>query len=153
MTGGFLGGVIGGLLFDPIFLVIQNDTFSRLVAVTLVGGVIGAGTGWIESVAKTGWLRVVGGLIVGKQFIIYRNPTTIGSAPECEIYLFKDTRVGPRHAALHTIAGGFELEDLGSPTGTLVNGKAIRRTRLRNNDQIQIGMTTFLFQEKEKGVS
>jgi hypothetical protein len=153
MAGGFLGGMIGGLLFDPVSLILQSAWISRLFAITVIGVVAGAGSGWIEAVAKSGWLRVVGGLIVGKQFVIYRNPTNIGSSPQCEIYLFKDPQIAPQHAAIHTVTGGFELEDLGSHTGTFVNGRPVRRCRLSNNDQIQIGGTTFVYQEKVQDVA
>ena len=34
-------------------------------------------------------------------------------------------------------------------TATLVNGRTITRTRLKNGDQLQIGGTRFLFQEKK----
>lgn len=150
LLGGLLGGLIGGVLFDPITMLIPSDVPARLVGVVTIGLVAGVGTGLIESVAKSGWLRVVGGLIAGKQFIIYKNPTYLGSSPQCEIYLFKDPQVGPRHAAIHTVPGGFELEDLQSATGTLVNGRPASRVRLRNNDQIQVGATLLLFQEKER---
>jgi pSer/pThr/pTyr-binding forkhead associated (FHA) protein len=66
------------------------------------------------------------------------------------VYLFKDPDISPQHAALHQIPGGFELEDLGSATGTRVNGKSVKRRRLRNGDQVQIGSTCFLFQEKAR---
>src|SRR5207249_2029934 len=74
--------------------------------------------------------------------------TYIGSSPDCEIYLFKDRQVGPRHAALHLVPGGFELEDLPLGQSTLVNGKPVTRVRLRHGDRISIGCTSFLFQEK-----
>ena len=150
LAGGFLGGLVGGVLFDPIGRVIPSVTFSRLVAIAAIGLVAGAGTGLIELATKTGWLRVIGGLIAGKQFVLYKNPTFIGSSPQCEIYLFKDPQVGPQHAAIHRVPGGFEIEDLQSPSGTLVNGQRISRQRLRNNDQIQIGMTTLQFQERQR---
>jgi hypothetical protein len=150
MAGGFLGGMIGGMLLDPVGLVIQSAWASRLIAITAIGVVAGAGSGWIEAVAKTGWLRVVGGLIVGKQFVLYRNPTLIDSSPQCEIYLFKDPQIDPQHAAIHTVPGGFELEDLRSQTGTFVNGRPVSRARLRNNDQIQIGATTLSYQERQR---
>lgn len=150
LAGGFLGGLVGGVLFDPIVSVIANDTFSRLVAIVAIGLVAGAGTGLIELATKTGWLRVTGGLIVGKQFVIYKNPTLIGSSPQCEIYLFKDPQVGPQHAAIHQGPGGFDIEDLRSPTGTFVNGQRVSRQRLRSHDQIQIGRTTLQFQERQR---
>ena len=77
--------------------------------------------------------------------MIYKNPTQLGSSPKCEIYLFKDPEVSPRHAAIHKVAGGHEIEDLGSASGTLVNGKPVTRTRLRGGDEIRIGETTLKF--------
>jgi pSer/pThr/pTyr-binding forkhead associated (FHA) protein len=74
----------------------------------------------------------------------------VGSAPDCQIYLFRDPKVGRRHAAIHIVPGGFELENLPLGAITLVNGKEIERVRLHNNDRIQIGATAFSFQEKER---
>jgi len=150
VAGGFLGGLLGGLLFDPIGIATSSGLLSRLVGLTAIGLLSGVGTGLIELAAKTGWLKVVAGLIAGKQFILYKNPTYLGSSPQCEIYLFKDPQVAPQHAALHQVPGGFDLEDLRSPTGTFVNGNKISRVRLKNNDLIQIGGTTLQFQEKAK---
>lgn len=150
LAGGLLGGAIGGALFDPINAVAGADV-SRLLALCAIGAIAGCATGWIENAAKTGWLKVTGGLIAGKQFIIYRNPTYIGSAPDCQIYLFRDPNIGRRHAALHLIPGGIELEDLPLGIKTSVNGKPVSRIRLRHDDQITIGGTQFLFQEKNAG--
>ena len=119
-----------------------------MVAMLAIGLFAGLATGIIENAAKTGWVKVVAGLIAGKQFILYRNPTFLGSGPDCQIYLFKDPQVGRRHAAIHIVPGGFELEDLPLGTSTLVNGKAVQRARLRNGDRIQIGSTALVFQEK-----
>ena len=148
LAGGFAGGLLGGLLFDLVANTTGSGVASRFVAICGIGVLIGLGTGLLENVAKTGWLKVVGGLIAGKQFILYRDPTVIGSSPKCEIYLFKDTQVAPQHAFIRTVGGGFEIEDGGAASGTRVNGSPIRRRRLRRNDEIQIGSTVFSFQEK-----
>ncbi|HXE55791.1 MAG TPA: FHA domain-containing protein [Tepidisphaeraceae bacterium] len=150
LIAGILGGAIGGALFDPVGYY-AGPEISRLVALLAIGVVTGAATGLIENAAKTGWLRVTAGLIAGKQFILYRNPTYIGSSPDCQIYLFRDAKVGKRHAALHLVPGGIELEDLPLGTPTLVNGAAVSRSRLRNGDRISIGTTQFLFQQKVRG--
>lgn len=149
LAGGLIGGAVGGAMFDPVSS-LAGPEISRLVALCAIGMLTGAGTGLIENVAKTGWLKVTGGLIAGKQFILYRNPTYIGSGPECQIYLFRDPNVGRRHAALHMVPGGIELEDLPLGQSSLVNGQPVTRARLRHGDQIAIGATTFLFQEKAK---
>jgi hypothetical protein len=148
--GGLLGGLAGGLLFDPIGMLTDNVYLSRFVAVAAIGMFAGLGTGILEDVAKSGWLLVSAGLIAGKQFVLYRNPTTIGSSPQCEVYLFKDADVMPQHALVHVVGSRFELEDLHSATGTFVNGQPIDRVKLRHGDQIQIGETAFTFQERAR---
>ena len=152
MIGGLLGGLVGGALFDPVAAATGNNAhISRLVALIAIGVVAGLGTGLIENAAKSGWLKVTAGLIAGKQFILYRNPTFIGSGPECQIYLFRDPKVGRRHAAVHIVPGGFDLQNLPLGAETQINGKLIERARLHNGDVIQVGNTSFRFQEKTKG--
>ena len=150
IAGGLAGGLLGGVLYSPISRLAGNEHVALAAAIVAIGVGSGLGTGLIENAAKSGWLKVVEGLIAGKQFILYRNPTYIGSAPNCEIYLFKDARVGKRHAAIRIVPGGFELEDLPLGEATIVNGEPITRRRLRPGDQIRIGSTAFLFQEKVK---
>jgi hypothetical protein len=148
MLGGLIGGAIGGAVFQPIGAMGGSPGISRLVALVAIGVVTALATALVENAAKTGWLRVLTGLIAGKQFILYRNPTYVGSSPDCEIYLFKDKLVGPRHAAIHLVPGGFELENLPLGGDTIVNGKPVTRARLRHGDRVGIGGSTFLFQEK-----
>jgi hypothetical protein len=148
--GGLLGGIVGGMAFDPIVLWTGDPELGRLVGLLAIGLVAGAGAGLIENAAKTGWVRVVAGLIAGKQFILYRNPTYIGSSPDNQIYLFKDQQVGRRHAAIHVDGNLFEIENLPLGGPTRVNGRPVARARLRHGDQVQIGATTFLFQEKQR---
>jgi hypothetical protein len=149
LAGGMIGGAIGGALFDPVNS-LAGAQASRLVALIAIGGLAGLSIALIENAAKTGWLRVTAGFIAGKQFILYRNPTYIGSAPESQIYLFKDPQVGRRHAALHLVPGGVDLEDLPLGSQTFVNGVPVSRARLHNGDQIAIGSSMFLFQEKTR---
>jgi hypothetical protein len=154
LLGGLLGGLIGGALYQVVVLFTDGpemgETLGRLIALVAIGVVAGAGTGLIENAAKTGWLKVTAGLIAGKQFILYRNPTFIGAAADCPIFLYRDPAVGRRHAAIHLVPGGFELQDLPLGGPTVVNGRPTTRTRLRHGDSITVGRTSFLFQEKLK---
>ena len=150
VAGGALGGLVGGILLDPLTQLTGSPEMGRLAAICCIGLITGAATGIIKRAARTGWLKVTTGLIAGKQFILYRNPTYIGSAPDCQIYLFRDPKVGRRHAAIHLLKGGVEIEDLPIGTVTLVNGRPVKRRRLRHGDQIAIGGTKFLFQEKAR---
>jgi hypothetical protein len=148
LAGGCVGGLIGGGMFDVIEEITGAAWLSRFVGLTAIGTVAGFGTGLIENVVKTGWLKVVRGLIAGKQFILYKNPTMVGSSPQCEIYLFKDTQVAPQHASIRKTPSGYEIQDAGRTTGIVVNGVPTSRAKLRNNDRLQIGSTEFVFQQK-----
>ncbi|MCC6240783.1 MAG: FHA domain-containing protein [Phycisphaerales bacterium] len=147
LLGGVIGGVLGGLMFEPI-ATWAGYNISRLLAISAIGMLTGLAVGLIENVAKRGWLKVTAGLIAGKQFVLYRNPTYIGSALSCSIYLFRDPAVGPRHAAIHLVSGGFEIENLPLGTPTLINARPISRQRLRDGDEIRVGSTTLVFHEK-----
>jgi hypothetical protein len=151
-TGGLVGGLVGGALIEVVNRMSGNNPHvSKLVAIGTIGLVAGLGTGLIENAVKTGWLKVTAGLIAGKQFILYRDPTFIGSALSCHIYLFRDPSVGKRHAAVHIVPGGFEIENLPLGSATLVNNEQVDgRRKLRNGDRIQIGTTSMVFQEKVK---
>jgi hypothetical protein len=153
LLGGAIGGAVGGALFDIVWKFMgggaSNQDLSRMIGLAAIGLVAGAAGGLIENAAKSGWLKVTHGLIAGKQFILYRNPTFIGSSPDNQIYLFKDPQVGRRHAAIHIVKGGFELEDLPLGSATMVNGRPVARQRLRSGDQVTIGGSRFLFQEKQ----
>ncbi|HET6248276.1 MAG TPA: FHA domain-containing protein [Tepidisphaeraceae bacterium] len=149
--GGLCGGLIGGALLGPIEKFASGEPLGKLVAFVAIGVVAGLATGLLENVIKGGWLKVTSGIIAGKQFILYRNPTYIGASPDCQIYLFKDPQVGKRHAAIHLQAGGIEIEDLPLGSATLINGKPVKRAKLKNGDTIQIGSTSFRFLQKRPG--
>lgn len=154
--GGMLGGSLGGLLFDPIGAVVswsnlvQGGEVSRAIGFSMIGAMAGLMIGLVEMFTKDAWLLMTAGPLAGKQFIVYKNPTLIGSSPKCEVYLFKDLAIEPFHAAIHTIRDGYELEDKDTAAGTLVNGHPIKRKRLANGDLIQIGEARFIYSERDK---
>ena len=121
LLGGVLGGLLGGLLFDPISLVFVHDgkaTVSRGIGFAVIGALVGFFVGLVEQWTKTAWLLMKAGPLAGKQFVIYRNPTVLGSSPKADIYLFKDAAIEPRHALIHNLGGRFTIEDCGTPDGT-----------------------------------
>ena len=154
--GGMIGGAIGGLLFDPINYLFSGGTFetgaeiSRAFGFAVIGLSAGFMIGLVEMLTKDAWLLMTAGPLKGKQFIVYKNPTMIGSSPKNEIYLFKDPAIQPVHAAIHILRDGYEIENLNSLSDTYINGRAIKRQRLISGDTIQIGETKFIYTEKEK---
>ncbi len=70
---------------------------------------------------------------------------TIGRSRECHIFL-EDLTVSRHHATIEENASGkYEIIDNQSATGTLVNGRPVKRHKLQVGDVIQIGNTRFTF--------
>jgi len=153
IVGGVLGGLLGGLLFDPIAMLFTTAdgeaTLSRAVGFTCIGLFVGLFVGLVESWTKTAWLAMRRGPLAGKQFVIYREVTVLGSSPKAEIYLFKDDAIEPRHAVVYNRSGRYEIEDCNTPDGTYVNGIPITRQWLQPGDQIILGKTVLEFLLKE----
>jgi len=158
-VGGMLGGLIGGLLFDPVNYLMSGGTFdsgaevSRAIGTTAVGMMAGLMIGLVETLTKNAWLLMTQGPLAGKQFIIYRNPTAIGSSPQSEIYIFNDPEVEPRHATLSLARDGYILEDQNTASGTWVNGERVRARRLINGDRVSAGKAQFVYVERERKTS
>ena len=153
VVGGVLGGLLGGILFDPISLVLTSAdgqaTYSRAIGFVCIGLLVGLFVGLVEGWTKTAWLVMRKGPLAGKQFVLFKDTTTLGSSPKAEIYLFKDDSIEPRHAIIYNRGGRFELEDVNTPDGTYVNGIPIKRQMLQNGDQIVMGKTVLEFSLKE----
>ena len=152
LVGGVLGGLVGGLLFDPICLIFnkhETATVSRAVGLTIIGLSVGLFVGLVEGWTKTAWLLMRAGPLAGKQFVMFRDTTVLGSSPKAEIYLFKDEAIEPRHALIYNRGGRFEIEDCNSRDGTYVNGVPVRRQILKHGDQVVLGKTVLEFQLKE----
>jgi len=153
-VGGALGGLFGGMFFDPLAMAFARNgqaPLSRMFGFVIIGVGVGAFVGLVESWTKTAWLQMRAGPLTGKQFIIFRDTTVMGSSPKADIYLFKDPEVEPRHASLYNRGGRFEIEDMGTPAGTYVNGQPVQqRMSIKNGDQIQLGKTVLEFVIREQ---
>ncbi|MEQ8836967.1 MAG: FHA domain-containing protein [Lacipirellulaceae bacterium] len=153
LVGGLLGGLIGGLLFDPISMVLITDdgqaTYSRAVGFGTIGLFVGLFVGLVEGWTKTAWLLMRKGPLAGKQFIMFKDTTVLGSSPKADIYLFKDDAIEPQHALIINRGGRFEIEDCNTPDGTYVNGIPTKRHLLSDGDQIVLGKTVLEFSVKE----
>ena len=151
-----IGGALGGVFFDPIDRFFQEPSafagaeLSRLVGLVAVGLSVGFFVALVDQLAREAWLRVRTGPLAGKSFVLYKTPTTVGSSPSADVYLFKDAAIDPDHIAIHRVGNRYEIEDLGTRSGTRVGGQAIRRQRLNSGDQITLGATVLEFEERAK---
>jgi hypothetical protein len=153
VVGALLGGLVGGLLFDPITLILTTADgqalYSRGVGFAAIGCFVGLFVGLVEGWTKTAWLLMQKGPLAGKQFILYKDTSVLGSSPKADIYLFKDDAIEPRHALIINRAGRFEIEDCNTPDGTYLNGIPVTRAKLNDGDQIVMGKTVLEFSMKE----
>lgn len=148
LLGGLIGGAIGGVMFDLIGMMVGGGAASRAFAITATGACAGAAIGLVEELRKQAWLNVVQGWLAGKQFIIYKDSTIIGSSPKCDIPIFKDPQVLPQHALIRAENGRYSVHSLQSGAAIYVNQQPVSCRVLRNGDVITIGGTTFSYNEK-----
>jgi len=149
VLGGVLGAGIGGLLFDPISIWTGGHTgaLSRAVGFAIFGLATGTVMGVVESALKDRWFYVTSGPLAGKQFILYKPQTSIGSNQQSDIYLFKDPSILPAHAVLETNGARMTLRAAGP---VFVSGSPVSNRVLLDGDLVQIGRYTFRYKEKSR---
>jgi Inner membrane component of T3SS, cytoplasmic domain len=147
--GGAIGAAVGGLIFDPISFATHGGAASRAVGFGLLGLATGVAMGLVESALKDRWLYVTAGPLAGKQFILYKPQTRVGSMQTCDIYLFKDPEILPLHATLVQKAGRVHLIAEGT---VYVSGQRVHSSRvLESGSIIQLGRYSFRYQERLRG--
>jgi len=156
--GGAIGALLGGTLFDPIAFLMEKHVAhgvsahsaapSRAIGFALLGMATGIAMGLVESALKDRWLYVTSGPLAGKQFILYKPTTTLGSSQQADIYLFKDAEILPAHATLQLKGSRVHVV----PTGAVyVGGASIRGTYvLQSGANLRIGRYGFRYQEKQR---
>ena len=147
VLGGLIGAGLGGTVFDPISFATKTGSVSRAVGFALLGLATGVAIGIVESALKDRWLYVASGPLAGKQFILYKPITTIGSSQSSDIYLFKDTSILPQHGVIELRGAQTFIRSEGS---VFVSGAPARNRALQSGDLIQIGRYAFHFRERQR---
>lgn len=147
VLGGMIGAGIGGVIFDPISMMTKTAALSRGVGFALVGLATGVGMGLVESALKDRWFYVTAGPLAGKQFILYKSETTIGSRQESDIYLFKDPAILPRHAVIQITGARVQLRATGP---VLWAGQPVHNRVLQDGDILQVGRYAFRYKERHR---
>jgi hypothetical protein len=76
--------------------------------------------------------------VVIKEFQITKERTTIGRRPYNDIVI-DNLAVSGEHAVLHMVGRDVYIEDMNSTNGSYLNGRAIKKQLLVNNDTVEIG--------------
>ena len=155
-TPGFIDwlkiGVIGGLVLLVLasavgaYLVLRPGPLpSRACPVCLSAQMPGEEICLSCLDAAKGRVTVQKGEARGTTYPLVGKVVSFGSAPENNIRVL-DGGVSGKHAGVSIDDDRFEIVDLGSKNGVLVNGKKTARRFLRNGDVITLGMTEFKFE-------
>jgi len=147
VIGGMIGAGLGGVVFDPIAALTHGGAVSRAVGFVLVGVATGVGMGLVESALKDRWLYVTAGPLAGKQFILYKSETSIGSRQESDIYLFKDPNILPQHAVVQITGARVQFRAIGV---VHCAGQSVQSRILQDGDLVQIGRYSFRYKEKQR---
>jgi hypothetical protein len=148
--GGAIGGFLGGAIFDSIDLSDTNGVPNRIVGLAITGAAIGVAIGLIETARRDHWIEIVSGGMAGKQFILYSDPTTIGSGHDCGITLIKDAQIAPMHATFQRRGDSLVMRSAGPPV--LVNGTVVAEAALGDGDLLQLGTTTLRYRSKQQAM-
>jgi pSer/pThr/pTyr-binding forkhead associated (FHA) protein len=76
--------------------------------------------------------------VVIKEFQITKERTTLGRRPYNDIVI-DNLAVSGEHAVLTAAQSDVFIEDLNSTNGTYINGKAVKKQLLLNNDVVEVG--------------
>ncbi|KQT12366.1 FHA domain-containing protein [Ramlibacter sp. Leaf400] len=76
--------------------------------------------------------------VVIKEVQLTKDRTTLGRRPYNDIVI-DNLAVSGEHAVLQMSGSEVHLEDLNSTNGTYINGKAVKKQLLQNNDTVEIG--------------
>jgi hypothetical protein len=80
----------------------------------------------------------------GSRHEVRQRRVVIGRSRECDIQL-NDSNASRRHAELRQEGASYWIVDLGSTNGMEVNGKRVKRAKLRDGDTVTIGSTEMTF--------
>lgn len=96
------------------------------------------------------WLVVLNGPHMGHEFSLTDDMFIGRDGTRCQIAL-DDVTVSRLHARIRRQDEGFILHDLGSTSGTFVNGEQVFRHPLKDKDRVQLGRTELVFIEVREG--
>jgi pSer/pThr/pTyr-binding forkhead associated (FHA) protein len=109
------------------------------------------GATMVDQPASGGGILVVqSGPDAGKNFILSQDEITIGRDPECEVQL-TDPAVSRQHAVVRRHGEEYTVHDLGSSSGTQVDGESLSGVALAAGDVIAIGRTEIVLMQPVQG--
>lgn len=170
LVGGLLGGLAGGMFFELFGRAASRgdaaDSTSEqqfvAIALTFLGGSIGAAVAWFTAALKDAWFEIQSGKLAGTVINLSkyvasqsgtRNVGVVGASTwEANIYLPGDPDIRPRHAELALRDGvpTLTIDDVAQREGAklYVNGREVTRWPLSDGDTLRVGGTDMVYRDK-----
>jgi hypothetical protein len=164
LINGMLGGAVGGLLGSILSIVLKALWSARFPGQPLdllwspsasgfvaLGVCIGLLIGLAQVFFHDAWIKVEAGFRAGRELLLSKGETVIGRAEACDVGLFGDAGVDPRHASIIRQGDRLVLVDAGTKGGTFLNEQRITGpTPLRSGDLIRVGRSVLRYGERRR---
>jgi hypothetical protein len=82
--------------------------------------------------------------VAGEKHEITSSRVVLGRSRSCDVHV-SDVNVSRRHAELRQEGATYWIVDLDSTNGTVLNGQAVEKEKLRDGDTITLGSTEIVF--------
>ena len=89
-------------------------------------------------------LLAISGPLQGREFLLNSDTFTIGSGPHNDL-MIDDSTVSKRHCEIIIEESGYQIRDLNSTNGTLVQGVRVSSAHLAPGSEIQLGKSRIVF--------
>jgi len=168
---GFTGGVLGGIIGGGIYELARSSGIAQgasakqqmmlALSLLILGGAIGASIAFVTVALKRAWIEVADGKFAGRVYDVTKyvdaqlgqyKPGIIGSDEwRANIYLPGDHKIQPAHAKIGFANGAPYLNVLPGAqkhANTVVNGRPVSNCVLNDGDHLQIGNTLLVYKQK-----
>jgi hypothetical protein len=148
MIGGFTGGILGSLALVLAKNSLAMPGFSRALGFTILGALIGlfVGLAWMVVRTFVGTLKVISaGRNEGKEVLLDKDTIYIGRDDACDLGLYGDKSIQPRHAGIRREKHGYVIQPIGA-FPVQVNGQPVQSHLLQKGDRIGVGREVIVFQ-------
>ena len=76
------------------------------------------------------------------EYVLEWESASLGRGPGVD-FAIDDPNMSRKHAVLELVGNGFQIRDLGSTNGILVNGSLVQIAELKHGDRFELGEHTF----------